>query len=66
MIVCQCNRHRPLPIPRQPRADPWPSEREPVAVPIREAAQLAGVKPDAIQSRIKTGRLRVFAWAGAW
>jgi excisionase family DNA binding protein len=49
-----------LPMPARPRGSPWPSERDPVAVPIREAAELAGVKPNAIRSRVKTGRLRAF------
>lgn len=49
-----------LPMPARHRGAPWPRERDPVAVPIREAAQLAGVKPDAIRGRIRTGRLRAF------
>jgi excisionase family DNA binding protein len=53
-----------LPVPRRPPGLPWPSGEtaigEQVAVPIREAAQLAGVKPDAIRARIRTGRLRAF------
>jgi excisionase family DNA binding protein len=53
-----------LPVPRRPPGVPWPSGEmaigEQLAVPVREAAQLAGVKPDAIRSRIKTGRLRAF------
>jgi len=55
---------RPLPVPRRPAGVPWPSGEtaigEQVAVPIREAAELAGVKPNAIRSRVKTGRLRAF------
>jgi hypothetical protein len=56
--------YRRLPVPRRAPRVPWPSGEtaigEQVAVPICEAAGLAGVKPDAIRSRIKTGRLQAF------
>jgi len=53
-----------VPVPSRPPGVPWPSGEtaigEQIAVGVREAAELAGVKPDAIRSRIKTGRLRAF------
>jgi hypothetical protein len=56
--------YRPLPVPRRPLGLPWPSEEtaigEQIAVGVREAAELARVKPDAIRARIKTGRLQAF------
>jgi hypothetical protein len=55
---------RPLPVPRRPAGVPWPSGEtaigEQVAVPIREAAELEGVTPDAIRARIARGTLPVF------
>jgi excisionase family DNA binding protein len=49
-----------LPVPRRPPGLPWPSGETAIAVTVREAAELAGVKPDAIRARIKTGRLQAF------
>jgi hypothetical protein len=59
-VMCR----RRCPVPARPRGLPWPSEREPVAVSIREAAELEGVTPDAIRARIARRTLRAFRLAG--